>query len=100
SRLELPINVVPNLFAERLPDPLRYSAVQLALDQHRVDHVAVIVDCDIALDLDVAGVRINFDKGDVRAEGEGEVRWVEEARSFQASLDSLGKVLAEIGASC
>jgi hypothetical protein len=44
-----------------------------AVNQHRIDHLAAIVDGDVTQKLDVARFAIDFDDGDVRAEREREV---------------------------
>src|SRR4029450_4183799 len=48
---------------------LRRPAFELADDDHRIDHAADIVDRPVAIDLDGAGLRIDFDFADVRSVG-------------------------------
>ena len=72
--------VVDDFFVQRLSDRLHNAAVNLAVDQHRIDHFAAIVDRDIFEELDVAGLFIDFDDADVSAERKGEILWLEEVR--------------------
>ena len=59
--------VVVDVFLEqRDPDALRHAAVNLALDDRRVDHRPAVVDDHIALDLDVAGGLVHGHRGGVR----------------------------------
>ena len=46
-----PLVVVDDLLPERLADALRQAAVDLAVDQHRADDVAAVVDRDVAQQL-------------------------------------------------
>ena len=57
--------VVGAAFHHRLAEALRDAAVHLALDDHRVDDVAEVVDRDELLDLHLAGVGIDLDLADV-----------------------------------
>ena len=59
--------VVDAALEHRLADALREAAVHLALDDHRIDDVAEVVDRDEALDLACAGVRVDLDLADVAA---------------------------------
>ena len=49
--------------------------MELALDDHAVEHVAAIVDRGVGDDVHVAGVGIDLDLGDVDAVGEGQRRF-------------------------
>ena len=59
--------VVEAVLDQRLPDPLRDAAVGLAVDDHRVDGAADVVDGGVAHDRDHAGVGIDLDLADVAA---------------------------------
>ena len=84
---ELAAVVIDRTLEQRLADALRQPAMDLALDDHRVDDVAEIVDRDEAQDVDDAGRRLDLDLADVGARGIGEVRRVEEGRFLEARLD-------------
>ena len=64
-----------------MPTPVGQAAVDLALDDHRVDARAAVVDRDEAADLDLAGARVDVDDADVGAERERQVRRVVDAIS-------------------
>src|SRR5262245_30868332 len=59
------------MLKESLANALYNPAVDLALEQERVDCAAEIVDDGIALDYDDAGIGIDFDLDDVATVGEG-----------------------------
>ena len=61
--------VVDDLLHQRLAQPLRHAAVDLALQSDRVHHRADIVDHDVADDLQRAGIGVDFDLADVAAIG-------------------------------
>ena len=52
---ERPALVVDRFFPERLADTLGQATVNLAVDDHRVDHVAAVVDRHVADEVDVYG---------------------------------------------
>ena len=54
---------------ERLAQALHDAAVQLAVEQHVVQHAAAVVHRDVAQHLDLAGVAVDLDLGHVRAAG-------------------------------
>ena len=83
---QLAVVVIDGLLPQRLADALRDAAVHLAVDDQRIHNVAAIVHRDVALDLDVAGVAIDFGDHDVRAEREREVRRLPEMGRDQAGL--------------
>ena len=60
-----PLVVVDRLLPERLRDALRDAAVHLAVDDLRVDHVAHVVDRDVADEVGRAGLRVHLDDRDV-----------------------------------
>jgi hypothetical protein len=59
------------MLKESLADALYNPAMDLALEQERVDGAPEIVDDSIALDYDIAGTGIDLDLGDVAAVGKG-----------------------------
>src|SRR5581483_1980370 len=63
--------VVAPVFEQRLPDALGDAALHLALDQHRLQHPAAIVDRGIGGEHGAAGLGVDLDLGDVAAVGEG-----------------------------
>ena len=67
----LPSSSYDELLEERLPDAGRDAAVHLALGDQRVHDVARVVDRDEAAELDLAGLGVDLDGGDVGAEREG-----------------------------
>ena len=84
---ELAVLVVDRAFEQRLADALRDAAMHLALDDHRIDDDAEIVDRGPADDLGVAGLRIDLDLADVAAGREGEVGRIVERALLQARLE-------------
>ena len=60
--------------------------MELALEQHRVQHVAHVVHADEAEELYLAGLAQDFDDCDVDAERDREVRGVVHARRFEPGL--------------
>src|SRR6266404_6440888 len=59
------------MLKESLANALYDPAMDLALEEERVDGAAEIVDNGVALDYDAAGIGIDLDLGDVAAVGEG-----------------------------
>jgi hypothetical protein len=55
---------------ESLADALYDPAMDLALEQERVDGAAEVVDHSVALDYDAAGIGVDFDLDNVAAVGE------------------------------
>ena len=79
-RHELAAVVVDRAFQQRLADALGEAAMDLALDDHRVDQPAEIVGRDEVDEVGLAGAGIDLDLADVGAGREGEVgRIVERA---------------------
>ena len=64
---ELTGGVVDGVLGQRLAEPLRHAAVDLARDDGVIQHVAAIADRRIGNDRHRAGRRIDFDLGDVAA---------------------------------
>ena len=90
---ELAAAVVGAALEQRLADPLGDAAVDLALDDHRVDDGADVVDGPEADDLDAAGLRIDLDLADMGAVAEGEARRIVDRRLLQPGLEvSSGKL--------
>ena len=97
-RDELPVLVVDGAFEQRLADTLRDAAMHLALDDHRVDDDAEIVDRRPAIDLRDAGFRIDLDLADMHAGREGEIGRIVEGALLQARLELLaGEFMRDIG---
>ena len=94
---QLPVVVVDRSFPQRLPDALDDAAVHLALDNHRIDLRAAVVDRDVALEIDRARLRIDFDHGEVRAKGKHEVRRVVEARRLEPRFHAGRHVPGDVG---
>src|SRR5262249_17269010 len=66
-----PRTIERHLLVERGTYPLREPAVDLPVDDHRIDQLAAILDDDIAKDFHVSGFRIDRDHGGVRGIAEG-----------------------------
>src|SRR5262249_22876972 len=63
--------IVYSDLSEHLPGALRDAALHLALDDLAVDEVARVVDRGEAHDLDLAGLGLDLDLGDVAAVRKG-----------------------------
>ena len=59
--------IVDRVFHQRLADALHRAAMHLARKQQRIKRGAEVIDNDVTHDVRRAGVRIDFDFGDVRA---------------------------------
>ena len=68
-----PVVVVDRLLPQRLGDALHDAAVELALDDHRVDLGAAVVDRGVVEQLDTAGLLVDLDDRHVGPEREHEV---------------------------
>ena len=64
-----PLGVETDVFHQHLAGALRDAAVDLAVQQHRIEHGADVVDDAVAHDLDFAGFLVDFDFADVAAVG-------------------------------
>src|SRR5712692_7208012 len=84
--------VVADLLVQRGADPLREAAVDLALDDHRIDDVAAVVDRDEAPDFHVARAAVDVHHADVTAEGESQVGRIVIVRRLQPRLHALRMV--------
>src|SRR5262245_36085635 len=86
------------MLEQRLTEALGEAAVNLALDDHRIDDGADVVDAPEADDLDAAGVGIDLELADMRAVAECEARRIVDSGLLQAGLDGLErKVVRDIG---
>src|SRR5262249_35136837 len=95
---ELAVLVVDRALEQRLAYALRDAAVNLALDDHRIDHGAEIIDRGPGDDLAFAGLRIDLDLADVTAGGKGEVGGIVERPFLQSRLQLLaGEFVRDIG---
>ena len=66
--IHLAVLVVDVLLVQRPADALRDAALDLALDVARVDRAADILHRGVAQDRDLAGLRVDLDVADMRAE--------------------------------
>src|SRR5260370_28568295 len=72
---ELPaVWIIDRMLKESLANALYDPAMDLALEEERVDGAAEIVDDGVALDCNDAGIGIDLDLDDVTPVGEG-LRW-------------------------
>ena len=98
-RQELAVVVVMRAFEQRLTHALGDAAVNLALDDHRIDQLAEVVDRGPPVDRHDAGLRIDFELADVNARREGEVGRVPERALLEAGLKFLAvELVRDIGA--
>ncbi len=67
--------VVDLVLDQRLADALHHAAVDLAAHDHRIEHAAEIVDHEVAVDHDLAGLRIDLELADMRAVRMARRRW-------------------------
>ena len=90
--------VIDGILQKRLADALGNAAMDLALDDHRIDHHPEIIDRREAFDRGHAGIGIDLDLADMHACREGEVRRIVEGALFQAGLEILaGEFVGNIG---
>ncbi len=87
--IELALLVIDRAFEQRLADALRDAAMHLALDDHRIDEVAEIIDRGPSLDRRRARRRIDFEFADMHARREGEVCRIPKRAFLQAGLEFL-----------
>ncbi len=71
--------------------------MDLTGDDHRVDHVAAVVDGVILKDLHVAGVGVDLDHGQVGAEGPGGVAGAEHGLGLETRGHPFGEGMGLIG---
>src|SRR5581483_6540168 len=94
---ELAVFVVDHLFPHDLPDALRQPAVKLSCHQQGIDHVAAIIYRDVLFNFHFTGFGVDFNRGDMRADGESEIRGLEEMRGFKSGLESRRNVARGVG---
>ena len=94
----LPSLVVGDLLEQRLRRALGDAAVLLAGDEQRVEDAAAVVDGDVAHQPHAAGLGVDLDDGDVRAERVRRVAAVEvELVAQRPRLHAVGQ-LRRVGA--
>src|SRR5829696_8505352 len=93
ARRQVAFLVVDRLLVEGLRDALRYSTVQLPVDDCRVDDGSAVVDAEVVSDLHEPGLRVYLGDADVRPERECEVGRVEEELLGEYWLHALGQVM-------
>lgn len=86
------LTVVDDVLAQRLGCALGDTTLDLPIHQARIDHVAAVVDADVPHQLGLASLHVHVDDGDVRAERERVVGWIEHARELQPGLHALRQV--------
>ena len=85
--------VVQHLLVQRLRRALGDAAVLLAANEQRVEDAAAVVDGDVAQHRDAAGLGVDLDDRDVRAERERRVGAVEvELVAQRARLEAVGQL--------
>ena len=78
---DLPVVAVEHLLAQGFAETLGDAAVNLSLDDHRVDDHAAVVDHDEFFQVKLAGVALDADQRDMGAEAPGFALGIEEAVS-------------------
>src|SRR5437764_9801568 len=71
---QLTVPVVDDTFVERLGHTLGNRAVELAIDDHRVDHRTAVVHGNITEELYRAGLCVDLDVAEVRAKRDAGIR--------------------------
>ncbi len=61
----LPVGAKAHLFVKRRPDALGDAAVDLAVDDHRIEENAAVLDDDVVEDVDRAGFGVDEDRSRV-----------------------------------
>ena len=75
---QVAVIVVAHLFEECLRDAGRDASVLLAFDEQRIEHRAAVVDGHMTQQPDGAGIGVDLDHRDVRAERERRAALVED----------------------
>src|SRR5215510_1773395 len=88
TRQQLAVLVINNLFVQSLADTLHESAMDLAFNEQRIDHVSTVIDRDVFRDLRFSGLSIDFHDAHVGTEWKREIRRLEETSCVQAGLDA------------
>ena len=94
---EVALGVVDGLLVQRLRDALGEPAVDLALDDDRVDDLADVVDADVLADLGEPGLGVDLDRAQVRAVRVGEVLRVVDVVAVERRLHAVGQVVRREG---
>ena len=89
------LRIVDAMLAQGLAEPLRDAALDLPLDDHRIDHGADVVHAPVAEDVDLAGVAIDLDLAGVRAVAPGEVRRIIDRAVLQPELH-VGRIVGRM----
>ena len=97
SGQQLAVVVVDGLLDHRLADALRQAAVDLSLDDHRVDQIPGVVDGDELQQRRLAGLAIDLEHRDVAAERIGVVGRLEERLVAQPGLEPRRKRHRHVG---
>ena len=66
---ELTILIIDGHFRHSLANALRNTAIDLTMNDERIEHFAAIIDGDVIHHVDFAEIRINFDFDHMRAIG-------------------------------
>ena len=92
-RERVAVVVVDEVLPQRLRDPRCEAAVHLPVDEQRVEDAPAVVDRDVTQRHHHAGVGVDLDDGDVRAERERRARLLEVVLDVQrvALLLGLGR---------
>src|SRR6185369_12534421 len=80
--------VVLNLLVKRRPEPHRQPAMNLSLDDHRIDDVPTIIDRHKPAYLDLARALVDVYDADVTAERIREIRWIVIIDCFESGFHS------------
>jgi hypothetical protein len=83
SRKWLALAVVQGSLEKRLAETLGDAAVNLPLDDHRIDGLPAVVDGDVSQDVDIARPRIDLYHASMSPEGRVEVRRREDRRALE-----------------
>ena len=80
--------VVAHPFEQRVADPVRDAAMDLAVDDHRIDQVSGILQRVILDDAHLAGLHVDLDLGHVAAVGVGQIVDAELPVGLEPRLDA------------
>src|SRR5262249_59095459 len=94
---ELPVFVVDRALAQGLAHALRYAAVDLAFDNHRIDDDPEIIDSGPGHDFRISGLRVDFHFADVTTGRESKVGRIVKGALLQARFELLtGKFVCDV----
>src|SRR6516162_6200510 len=85
--------IVNAVFAERLADTLHESAMDLPVDDHRIDNGADVIDRDVVYKRNYTGFRVNFDLRDMCSTGKREVYRIVERLLLEPRLQNVKGVV-------